>query len=101
MSMNSLIPLAVARRTVCELLHFIFGDQPVAQSLLVRGRLVERVEHLGFRPQVFFRRVVAFETPAHVETLFAPGNVHLRDGTVAGGAANSLRDMYAVIEIHE
>jgi len=68
---------------------------------LVLGRLVKGVEHLRAGPEIFFGGVVAIQAPAHVQRLRAPGDVHVANGAVTGGAAHTLGNVDAVIEIYE
>jgi len=88
-------------RAVSQLLHFVFLHQSQAQRFLILGRLIVRVEHFRAGPKIILRRIVTIEAPPHIERLRAPGNVHLRDRTVTCGAADSLCDVNAVIEIDE
>src|ERR1039458_4701854 len=89
------------RRAGRKLLHVIFLHQPLTQCRLILWGLVIRIEYLGARTQIILRSVVAIQAPAHIERLGAPGDIHLRDRAVAGGAADALGNVNAVIEIDE
>src|SRR5882762_1956897 len=100
-SINPLLVLTVTRRAIRQLLHFVFLHEPAAESQLVAGRLVKRIEHFRARTKVILRRVMTFETPAHIKGLAAPGDIHFRNGAVASRAADTLRYVNAVIEVNE
>src|ERR1700680_2659903 len=93
--------LMVARRTGRQFLDFVLRYQRAAECQLVPGRLVKGVEHFSAGPEIFFRSVVTIQAPPHVQRLRAPGDVHVADGAVTGGAAHALGNVDAVIEIYE
>lgn len=65
---------------------------------LVRWRIPFRVENLIGGPQVFLRRIVTIQTPAHVERVRLPRNRHPVHRSVACRAADALLNVYAMIE---
>src|SRR5208282_5866228 len=66
---------------------------PHIHRLESRGLLVLHAEHLVARPHVFLRLAVALRAPAHQQCVRLPGERHLRDRPVAGGAADALVDV--------
>lgn len=67
--------------------------------MLVSRRLVRHIEHLVPRANVFFRLPVAFHTPVHIQCVDLKCQWHQIDAPMAGGAANALVYMNAVIEV--
>src|SRR5205814_2048308 len=53
------------------------------------------------RPQVLLRRPMAVQAPLHVQARRLPRQVHLIDAPVTGGAADTLVDVNAVVEVDE
>src|SRR5689334_21592854 len=91
----------MARRAVGEFLHFVIVHKLAAQGQLIAGRPIKSVENFRPRPQIVLRRVLTIVTPAHIEALAPPGNVHLSDRAVTRRAADALGDVYTVIEVDE
>ena len=60
-----------------------------------------QIVNLILRPDIPLRGPVAFEAPFHIERLSAASERHLIERAVAGGAADSFRDVDAVVEINE
>src|SRR6266576_6438258 len=92
----------------------IFGHQVASQRDLIgvslaidhdrfcAGRLfIAHIEYLIARPQIFFRRAMAVQTPLHLQRSVVIHQRHAVNGAVAGIAAHALIDMNAVIEINE
>ena len=79
----------------------VFGHQFLAARELVFRRLPFRIENLIAGAEKFLRRLVAIQTPAHVERMRFPRNGHLINGTVAGRTTDAFLDVNAVIEENE
>jgi len=93
---------SVAHAAVRELLRvdLVFRHQFLPQRQLICCRPIQ-VENLAPRPDVFFRRPMAVQTPFHVEIMGLPSQWHAVQLPVARRAPDPLVDMYAVIEKHE
>lgn len=91
----------MARRAGGQSLNVVLFHQPAAECELVAGRLIKRIEDLSPGPQVFLGRIVAIQTPPHVQRLRAIGDVHVADGPMARGAAHAFGHVYAVIKVHK
>ena len=75
-------------------------DELQALGQLISRWLPIRVVNLLLRPNESLRRAVTFETPFHIKCIHPPRDRHLIDTAMAGGTAESLCDMDAVIEIN-
>ena len=73
----------------------------LAEFGLIGGRLPIHIGDLVVWPQILFRVAMAIETPTHGQFLGLKHEGHLIDLAVAGGAANPLIHVNAVIEIYE
>ena len=97
----SLHLLSMTRRTTRQFFNFVFLHQFFAQCELIRRRLIIHAEHVLARSHETLRRAVAFQAPVHIERVFPPHQRHLIDPAMASGAAHSLVDMNAMIEINK
>ena len=79
----------------------VFTLQSSADFDLVAGGLVGHVEDLIARANVFFRRPVAVDAPAHLQGLRLIHQRHLVHGPVAGVASDALLDVDFVAEVDE
>ena len=79
----------------------VVGDKLAPERKLIRRVLVIDVEHLGPGPDVLSGIAVTVDTPIHVEVVHTESQRHLVHLPVTGGAANSLIDMDAVVEVDE
>lgn len=93
--------LAMTCRTARRWSDVVFLDQPLPERELILGRLILHAVDIFARPDETLRRAVAFKTPVHVQRGHAPGERHLIDAAMAGGATDSLAHVNAVIEINE
>src|SRR4051794_32482123 len=105
--------LPVARRAAGE--DARLADMVVPDELLAEGPLAERlarvvrlvgglpghVEDLVARPDEVLRPAVAVQAPLHQERVLLEDEVHLVDPPVAGGAADPLGHVDAVVEEDE
>ncbi len=89
----------MTRRAARQRPDVVFFNEFSTESELVRGRLIFHVEDLLARAHELFGRAVTLETPVHIQRVDAPRERHLIDAPMAGGAADSLVHVNAVIEI--
>ena len=91
----------MASRTIRAPLNFI-GFHQLQPFLPLIGRwLPFHVDNLIARPNETFGLTMAFHTPFHVKRRDLPGERHLIDAPVAGGAADPFLHMDAVIEVNK
>src|SRR5471030_1070652 len=91
----------MARGTTRQFLNLIFGDELLAELELVRGRLVIDAEDRRSRADVALRAAMAVEAPFHLQRLVLRHERHAIDLAVAGGAADALVHVDAVVEVDE
>ena len=94
----------MARRAARELFdraNLVFLDQTRPEVRIVGRTFPIHVEDLVARPHVFLRVAVAVEAPVHHQRGVLVDERHLVDLPVAGGAADALVHVDAVVEIHE
>src|SRR5579885_701337 len=94
----------VARGTACERVgaaNVIELLQPQPQLDLIGRRLPRHIENFVARPQIAFRISMASKTPLHLQRNDLPDQRHLVYPPMASGAADTLVDVNAVIEICE
>ena len=99
----SLAVSSVTHAAIVQLLEsiradVIFRNQSLSALELVRWRFPLRVENLIGGPQVFLRRIVTIETPAHIKRVRLPGDRHTVHRPMAGGAADAFLNVDAMIE---
>ena len=91
----------MASRTIRAPLDFIGFHQLQPFLPLIGLWLPFHVENLIARPNETFGLTMAFHTPLHVKRRDLPGERHLIDAPVAGGAADPFLHMDAVIEVNK
>src|SRR4051812_39673260 len=79
----------------------IRGDQFLSALELIGAGLPIAFVNLFRRAQKLLRCFVAVQAPAHVKRVSLPGDGHLVDLSVTGGAADSFLNVDAVIEKYE
>ena len=92
----------MARRTVRQFFSrgdLVCGCQLRTEILLGCRRLPVHGKYLVARPDIAGRIPVAFQTPFHRQSVLSPHQGHGVDLSMTSDAADSLRDMDAVIEI--
>src|SRR5262245_28049278 len=87
-----------ARGQIARAPDTVLADQARPEGGLILGPPA-RIEHLGTRAHLLFGVTVARHAPLHLQGSRLSHQRHLIDATMAGGAADPLRDMDAVIEI--
>jgi hypothetical protein len=97
---------SMAHAAVAELLqplgtNVVLLGELVPTLELVRRRAPVHVENLILGPQLAFRGFMAIQAPAHIKGMRFPGERHLTDLAMAGGAANPFLDMNTVVEEDE
>lgn len=86
-------------RTACKSLYSIFLHEPRSEFRLVCGMAVVHPEDISDRTHMLLRVAVTCQTPGHCEGWRLPDQRHLVHSSVAFGAANTLMEMNAVIEV--
>ena len=65
------------------------------------GWLVIGLKNIFASPEVTLRVFMAIKTPAHVERVGSPGERHVSNRAMAGGAPNALMDVNTVVKIRK
>ena len=93
----------MAGGTACQFVHrpdVVLGHKFFSDLVLICGRFPLHVENLVLGSNIFCRVAMAIDTPLHVERRSLENQRHLIHGAVAGGAADALIDVNAVVEIN-
>jgi hypothetical protein len=92
---------SVAGVTIQKLLNLILRNESAPEFHLVLRGLIRHVIDFVARPNMPLRLAVTVQAPLHLERLCLVDLWHLIYAPMTTGAAYSLVDMNAVIEVHE
>src|ERR1051325_9814154 len=93
---------SVARRAIGPARHVILANQSTAErELIAAGWFPTHGGDLRPWPQVTLGLAMTGEAPLHLERVHLPGERHAIHAAVAAFASDALREMDAVVEVHE